>query len=80
MPSIAPTEKNVIILDEIGKMECFSEVFKRAAIEALDSANIVIDTIAFGGDDYILGIKSRADIEIHYVTPENRDLLPALIL
>jgi nucleoside-triphosphatase len=80
VPSIVPMGKNVIILDEIGKMECFSEVFKQAAIEALDSANIVIGTITFGGDEYILGIKNRGDIEIHYVTLENRDLLPEVLL
>lgn len=80
VPSIAPVNKNVIILDEIGKMECFSEVFRRAALAALDSTNIVLGTITFGGDDFILGIKKRGDIEIHEVTPDNRDTLPDLIL
>jgi len=80
VPSIALGGNNIIILDEIGKMECFSGVFRRAAIEALDSANIVIGTITFGGDEFILGIKNRGDIEIHEVTPENRDLLPEVIL
>ena len=80
VPAIAPVEKNVIILDEIGKMECFSEVFRKAAVNALDSPNIVVGTITFGGDDFILGIKNREDIEIHEVTPENRDSLPERIL
>jgi nucleoside-triphosphatase len=80
VPSIRPVKGNIIILDEIGKMECFSEVFKQAAINALDSPNIVIGTITFGGDDFILGIKRRPDIEIHEVTLENRDTLPDLIL
>ncbi len=80
VPSIAPGGDIIIILDEIGKMECFSGVFRRAAIEALDSANIVIGTVTFGGDEFILEIKRRRDIEIHEVTPENRDLLPEVIL
>lgn len=79
-PSIAPCKGTVIILDEIGKMECFSEVFRNAALEALASPNIVVGTITFGGDDFILGIKDRKDIEIHEVTPENRDLLPDMII
>jgi len=33
--SIAPVKRNIIVLDEIGKMECFSEVFKQAALKAL---------------------------------------------
>ena len=61
-------------------MECFSGVFKDAALKALDSSNIVIETITHGGDDFIKNIKSREDIEIHEVTVKNRDLLPDLIL
>jgi len=80
VPSIAPVSGNVIILDEIGKMECFSEVFKKAAVDALDSPNIVIGTITLGGDDFIRTVKSREDIEMHEVTPENRDALPEVIL
>lgn len=80
VPSITPVSNNIIILDEIGKMECFSEVFKQAATNALNSSNIVIGTITFGGSDFILGIKERKDIEIHEVTPDNRDALPGLIL
>jgi len=80
VPSIAPRERDVIILDEIGKMECFSDVFRKAALEALDSPNIVVGTITFGGDDFILGIKEREDIEVHEVTTENRDVLPDIIM
>jgi nucleoside-triphosphatase len=80
VPSIAPREGNVIILDEIGKMECFSDVFRKAALEALTFPNIVVGTITFGGDDFILGIKEREDIEIHEVTPKNRDALPDIIM
>ena len=80
VPSIAPCNKNIIILDEIGKMECFSDVFKQAALKTLDSPNIVIGTITLGGGDFILRIKNRGDIEIHEVTQENRDSLPDLIM
>jgi nucleoside-triphosphatase len=80
VPSIIPVGGQVIVLDEIGKMECFSGLFREAAISALDSPNIVVGTITFGGDDFILGIKKRTDIEIYEVTPEIRDALPALIL
>ncbi|UCF86550.1 MAG: hypothetical protein JSV71_03455 [Nitrospiraceae bacterium] len=80
VPSITPAKRNIIILDEIGKMECFSEIFKEAAQNALDSPNIVIGTITFGGNDFILGVKSRDDIEITEVTQENRNSLPDVIL
>ncbi len=79
-PSIKPRNRHLIIRDEIGKMECFSEVFKQAALNILDSPNIVIGTITLGGDDFIRRVKERGDIEIHEVTEENRDELPDLIL
>ena len=80
VPSIAPRAGSVIILDEIGKMECFSPVFVRAATEALDSQNIVVGTITFGGGDFIRSVKARKDIEITEVTPDNRDMLADEIL
>ncbi|HYQ47691.1 MAG TPA: nucleoside-triphosphatase [Thermodesulfovibrionales bacterium] len=80
VPAIAPVAENVIILDEIGKMECFSEAFREAAVMALDSSNVVVGTITFGGDDFIRRIKNRRDIEVHEVITENRNLLPSMIL
>ncbi len=80
VPSITPVKNNIIILDEIGKMECFSGVFKQAAANVLESPNIVIGTITFGGDDFIREVKKREDIEINEVTMDNRNSLPDLIL
>lgn len=78
--SITPVDNNIIILDEIGKMECFSRKFVDAATKALNSDNIVIGTITFGGTDFILKVKERTDIEIIEVTLKNRDKLPEIIL
>ena len=80
VPAITPINSDIIILDEIGKMECFSQKFKKAAAKALDSPNIVVGTITFGGNDFILQVKQRSDIEIIEVTLGNRDSLPDLIL
>ena len=80
IPSITPVENNIIILDEIGKMECFSLAFKQATTNAIDAPNIVIGTITLGGDDFIQEIKKRQDMEISEVTVENRDLLPDIML
>jgi nucleoside-triphosphatase len=80
VPSIIPSDRNIVILDEIGKMECFSEAFRQAAVRALDAPNVVIGTITFGGDQFIMDIKERPDIEIVDVTPGNRDSLPDMII
>ncbi len=80
VPSITPVNDNIIILDEIGKMECFSKVFKQAALNVLDEPNIVIGTITLGGDVFIREVKNREDVEINEVTMDNRNSLPDLIL
>lgn len=80
IPAIIPIDNQVIILDEIGKMECFSQKFMDAAKLALDSPNVVVGTITLGGTDFIQEIKKRNDIKIIEVTPENRDQLPRLII
>jgi nucleoside-triphosphatase len=64
-PSIYPQDPScIIILDEIGKMECFSDAFKQTVISVLDAPNIMVGTITLGGDDFIIAIKKREDIEI----------------
>lgn len=79
IPAITPAAGHVIILDEIGKMECFSTKFMESAKQALDSSCIVVGTITLGGTDFILSVKQRSDIEIIEVTPENRDHLPEVL-
>jgi len=80
VPAITPVGDHVIILDEIGKMECFSTKFQQAAVDALDASNMVVGTITLGGNDFIRTIKDRQDIEILEVTLNNRNRLPGLIL
>lgn len=80
VPAIIPRAGTIIILDEIGTMECYSERFREMAVTALDSPNIVIGTVALGGNDFIQQIKAREDIDITGVNPENRNSLPDIII
>jgi len=48
VPWIDPSTR-LIIIDEIGKMECFSDKFKRILKEMLDSEKGLIATIAIKG-------------------------------
>jgi len=81
VPSIIPkSQDEIIIIDEIGKMECFSEKFCEAATKALDATNLVLGTIAVGGTDFIRKVKERNDIKIYEVTAHNRDELPGKLL
>lgn len=69
------SDASIIIADEIGKMECLSEKFRRSLGLLLDSRKIVVATIALRGDEFISGIKQRPDAELYEITPTNRDVL-----
>lgn len=59
----APSAR-LVIIDEIGKMECLSEKFKKLLIEMLDSDKWLIATIAMKGGNLIAEIKRREDIHL----------------
>jgi nucleoside-triphosphatase len=76
-----PEEKNsVIIIDEIGKMECLSPLFRDLINRILDYHGLLIATIARSGDPFIEAIKKREDVVLYTMTRENRDGLPVTIL
>lgn len=80
-PSIIPSSPDrIIVIDEIGKMECFSTLFRETLLQALDSPNKVIGSIALKGGEFIQAVKNRADVELFHVSEENRDRLPASLI
>ncbi len=78
--AIADKEKDVIVIDEIGKMETLSERFKEAVLNALASPKIVVATIQHEGNGYIFQIKNREDVKLMDVTEANRDKLVEKII
>jgi nucleoside-triphosphatase len=81
IPAITPkTPDEIIVLDEIGKMECASEAFKAAAWAALDAPNLVLGTIARRGVGFIARVKERADVTLVEMTTRNRDQLVGQLL
>jgi nucleoside-triphosphatase len=58
----------LVIIDEIGKMECLSEKFKKLLIEVLDSEKGLIATIALKGGGLIAEVKERQDVKLFTMT------------
>jgi len=74
------TSDELVVIDEIGKMECFSELFKKTLEGVLDSDRPVIGSIAMKGDRFIQKIKRRSDVLLVRVTIQNRDELVNMYL
>jgi len=79
IPFFDPSTR-LIIIDEIGKMECLSDPFKNLLKRIFDSGKLVIATIALKGSGLIAGIKERNDIKLFEITKHNRDSLLLEIL
>ena len=81
VPSMIPKSPDeVIVIDEIGKMECLSNLFRETLQSTLDSPNRVIGSIALKGGGFIQAIKKRCDVEVIVLSPENRDGLNARLV
>jgi nucleoside-triphosphatase len=70
----------LIVIDEIGKMELFSNRFRNLVRDALNADKQVLATIALKGNDFIREIKQRLDIHLLEVTHANRNRLLEAIL
>jgi nucleoside-triphosphatase len=81
LPSMEPAPGiELIVVDEVGKMECLSPRFV-AAMERLWVAPLpLLVTVAAKGKGFITRLKSKEGARLITVTPHNRDSLPDTIL
>lgn len=63
------------LVDEIGKMECFSSRFVEAVRSCLERDVPFLATVAERGGGLIEEVKRRSDVELWRLTPANREEL-----
>jgi nucleoside-triphosphatase THEP1 len=81
VPAMIPSKLDeIVILDEIGKMECFSPLFRETLLQTLDSAHSVVGSIAQKGSPFIEKIKERKDVLLVTLSEKNRDALTDFLL
>jgi nucleoside-triphosphatase len=68
-------ERGLVIIDEIGKMECHSERFTKLVKDLLGSGKPMIATIAQKGEGFISEVKRRGDVDLFELTQKNRATL-----
>jgi len=74
--SISENRGNLVIIDEVGKMECLSEKFIRLIKSLLDSdETVLLASVALRGGGFISRIKKRNDVTIYEMTLKNRGSL-----
>lgn len=76
----AVEEADIVVIDEVGPMELFSERFREAVKLALRSGKPIIGTIHWRARDPLLDeIRRSPFVKVITVRPANRDELPGLI-
>ena len=73
-------EADVMLLDELGKMELASSAFRAAVQVLFDGQTPVVATVHTFRNPFTDRLKSRRDVELVRLTHENRDRLPERIV
>ncbi len=77
LPELARRDVDLIVVDEIGKMECSSGRFRRAVEDVLDSPVSALATLGMGRLPFFQAMRDRPDIELVTLTERNRGALVA---
>ena len=75
VPALYPetTDAELFVIDEIGKMECFSKKFIAAVRRLLASDASVLATVARKGTGFVDEVKNYPGTKLYNLKPETRD-------
>ncbi len=71
---------DLVIIDEIGKMELFSSSFREAVLQIIDSGKKVLGTIMLAPNPWADAIKSKPQVKLVEVTRANHHQMLAELL
>jgi len=81
IPSLIPEKSSQLILfDEVGRMELYCPQFKSILARSLDSSKPVFGTIQLKAETFVDAVKLRKDVKLIEVDLNNRDALPQEII
>lgn len=67
------SKSDLLVIDEIGKMEIYSSRFREALVQALDQHPFVLATIGRQRLPFLQKIKERQDTDVWEITVDNRN-------
>ena len=74
LPPLFYFDKEVLYIDEIGRMELYSDTFQRLVQTYLDAPNRFIGTLStIYFHPFIDAVRARTDVTLFNLTPENRE-------
>jgi nucleoside-triphosphatase len=76
----AVESRDVVVVDEIGKMELFSGEFQGAVIKAVSSRKIVLATVMQKEHAWSRALKAMPQVTVWEITEANRDEMPGRVI
>ena len=76
----AVQSREVVVIDEIGKMDLFSGEFQGAVLKAVSSPKIVVATVMHRSHTWVDALKAMPQVAVWQVTKSNRDEMPARVM
>jgi len=76
----AINENDIVVIDEIGKMELFSPSFRQAVLEAVESGKKLLGTIMLKPDPWADKLKQHPAVKVVSVTRINRGQISNQVL
>ncbi|MGQ9802056.1 MAG: nucleoside-triphosphatase [Candidatus Saccharicenans sp.] len=73
-------EIRLVVVDEIGKMECLSERFREIVRQLLTWPSVLLATIALRGTPFMEKIKASPAVQVFEISPANREQLGQKLL
>ena len=75
----AAEQSDLVVVDEIGKMELFSANFRESIIEIIDSGKKVLGTIMLNSDPWADAVKRRPGVNLIEVSRANHNQVLAAL-
>lgn len=75
LPELTRRDVDLLVVDEIGRMECASGRFRRALEDALDASVNLLATLGVSGLPFFQALRERPDVELLTLTERNRERL-----
>ncbi|MBN1657890.1 MAG: AAA family ATPase [Anaerolineae bacterium] len=69
----------VVVVDEIGKMELYSEAFRTMVLAALESEKLLLGSVMAGPHPWVDALRARPGVTVVEVTTFNRQGMPEQI-
>ena len=70
----------LIVIDEVGPMQLYSDKFKQAVIDVLNSKLPLLGTIVSRSHPWLDELKQQSSVELYHLTLDNRDEVPKLLI